>query len=647
MRVCPQCKKEYDDSWKVCLKCGAQLSEMSDSNISRDQFLNFAKDINSEFQKIDARLNKIEKALSIEPAVSERAGTVSAPKVEKIPGPAAQPQKPIKETRRKDIESTIGLVWLNRIGLLALFLGVAFFLKYAFDNRWIGELGRVILGLIAGFGMIVGSEFTRRKNYAVISQGLHGGGVGILYLSIFAAFGFYHLIGLLPAFLFMSIVTFYCGFWSTRTDWVSSAVIGVVGGFLTPFLLGPQNLAPSLLLSYVILLDLGVLYISLYKKWGALNIGTFFLTHAVFYNWFSARYTQENWLLAGSFATAFFALFCFLSILRNLLHKSRSDRTDIILVLVNGLAYFSWLSIILQPFAGTLPGLLPISLGCVYIVYSYSALLRCKEDKALVLSYVGLAVLFVTISIPVQLKYNWIAISWALEALLLIWLGFRLKFSDIRKFGVAIGLVSIFKILLLDYSYDPYQYAKNRFLVNERMFTYLVIVAALFAAAWLYKKNKALATSGERAMSTFLVLAANFVLLVQLSVESTTYFAHIAHVKASPLTEGKKPFDLLKAFLTSYGELFSARELTLSLLWVIYAFMMIAVGIYRKFRALRLMALVVFGVAVLKIFFLDLSQLDRAYRIISFISLGIVLIIASFFYQKYRDEIRDFALRDR
>lgn len=646
MRICPQCNKEYDDTWKVCLKCGVQLSEMGSPAISGDQFLRFSKDVDMEFQKLNTRLNKIEKSLGIETSASEKTRIIEAPKKAKV---IESPIPQMKKSEEKDIESTIGLVWFNRIGLLALFLGVAFFLKYAFDNRWIGELGRVILGLMAGFGMIVGSEFTRRKNYTVISQGLHGGGIGILYLSIFAAFGFYHLIGVVPAFLFMSVVTLYCGFWSTRTDWVSSAVIGVIGGFLTPFLIGLDKIAPSILFSYVVLLDLGIVFISFYKNWKALNIGSFFLTYTVYYSWYTVSYKPDRWLFAASFVTIFFGIFCLLSILRNLIYKEKSDRVDLILVLSNGIAYFLGLYSILKPYAGSLPGLLPIALGCIYIGYSYSALSRCKEDKGLVLSYVGLAVLFATIAIPIQLKHNWVAISWAIEALILIWLGFWLSYSDIRKIGLGIGILSLFKILLIDYSYNPFVYAKNTFIFNERMLTYVVIVSLIFLTAWLYKKNKENIVPGEKSISTFLVLLANFVLLVQFSVEAKTYFAHLASLNASsqPAIVMGKPANQWLLFNTEYSKLFGARELSLSLLWLVYAFIIVAIGMYRKFRALRLMALVLFGVAIFKIFLLDLSQLDKAYRIISFITLGIVLMVASFFYQKYKNEIHNFALKDK
>src|SRR3989338_2502952 len=405
MRKCPKCHKTYDDSWAQCLSCNEKLINTEDSNISRVQFLKYQEVVNSQFERFDQRLNRLEKSAGIE-SVGGTKIAVGIPMVEE-PKSAPFVAKPKKEILKEaDIESTIGLVWLNRIGVIALLFGVAFFLKYAFDNRWIGELGRVLLGLVAGFGMLVGSEFTRNKKYDVMSQGLHGGGVGILYLSIYASFGFYHLIGLTPALAFMSAVTLYCGFWSIRTNWLSSAVIGIAGGFLTPLLFNTKILSPQLLFSYIALLDLGVLYMSIYKKWRFLNLASFVSTCFLFNTWYTSSYKSQDWVTAFLFASMFFVIFCLLSISHNLIRKEKSDGTDLSLVLFNGVAYFSALFVILKPHAGTLPGLLPIGLACVYMAYSYSALRRCKEDSGLILSYVGLTALFVTIAIPIQLKQN-------------------------------------------------------------------------------------------------------------------------------------------------------------------------------------------------------------------------------------------------
>ena len=88
---------------------------------------------------------------------------------------------------RKDLEGTIGKLWLNRIGIIAILIGVAYFLKYAFDSGWIGPGGRVAIGLIAGIAVVVWSESFRRKGSAAFSYSLKAIGIGILYLSLWAA----------------------------------------------------------------------------------------------------------------------------------------------------------------------------------------------------------------------------------------------------------------------------------------------------------------------------------------------------------------------------------------------------------------------------------------------------------------------------
>ena len=337
MRKCPKCNKTYDNSWAVCLACNEKLVNVDESNISQEQFIQYQRAMNTQLELIDGRLGKLEKSMGIESVGNDKV-VVEIPSERPVPVSPVQSEEP--SNKEADLESTIGLVWLNRIGVIALLFGMAFFLKYAFDNRWIGELGRVLLGLVAGFGMLVGSQFARNKKYDVMSQGLHGGGVGILYLSIYASFGFYHLIGFAPAFAFMSVVTLYCGFWSIRTNWLSSAVIGIAGGFLTPLLFGTKTLSPQLLMSYIVLLDLGVLYISLHKKWRFLNLASFVLTHLLFNTWYATDYKPEQWPIAFLFASAFFAIFCLLSISHNLIRKEKSDGVDLCLVLLNGVAYF-------------------------------------------------------------------------------------------------------------------------------------------------------------------------------------------------------------------------------------------------------------------------------------------------------------------
>ena len=121
----------------------------------------------------------------------------------------AQPEAP-RDTR--SLESRVGSQWFNRIGILAVLIGMAWFLKFAIDNEWIGPLGRVVIGLVAGAALIGWSERFRAKNYVAFSYSLKAVGTGVLYLSLWAAFSLYHLIPSSLAFIAMIAVTAFNGY---------------------------------------------------------------------------------------------------------------------------------------------------------------------------------------------------------------------------------------------------------------------------------------------------------------------------------------------------------------------------------------------------------------------------------------------------
>ncbi len=619
MKRCPSCGKTYDDSWKNCMNCDKPLV-FAEGGISNEEYSRFERGINERFQKLEARLEKIEAASGIVTDKTEAPKYIKLKETAVLPASGARPAPAGKPAQKQDLESTIGLVWLNRIGVVALLLGATFFLKYAFDNHWIGETARVLMGLAAGLGLITGSEIARKKKYDTMSQGLHGAGVGILYLSVYAAFGFYHLIPALAAFAFLTVITLYCGFWSVKADWRSSAIIGIAGGFLTPFLIGTGNASTVLLLAYIALLDLGVLYISFYRGWRVLNVLSLLLTHLVFAA-APGRWNDGQWMTMLSFATAYFAIFSVFPITRNLVRREKSDGLDALLVLLNGVLFFGHVYELLGPHVKSAPGVMPLMLSALYVGYAYSALRRVKEDKALILTYVGLAVLFVTVAVPIQLKQNWVTISWAVEAALLCWIGFRIESPSARRISVLIGALALFRLFFIDFSfYDTHSLFVSFW--NQRTLTYLICAACSVSMGRLYRKYDASLSSGEKWFSSAFFLLANGLFLYLLCLEAKALFYHLENAQK-----------------TVHRTFFSERELTISTVCILYALADLAAGMKFKYRPLRLMALVIFGMAILKIFFIDLSQLDRLYRIISFIGLGVVLMVASFFYQKHKDRI--------
>ncbi len=163
-------------------------------------------------REFDTRLARIEAALSLTPPAqpsampqppappppspatpvpsSAMAPPLPAPTAAPGPFPTAIPPAP----ERSRLETNIGLNLVNRIGVITLVLGVAFFFKWAVDNQWIGPVGRVALGILAGLATLAAGDFVARRNQRIFAQGVTGAGIAILYLSLYAAFGFYHLI---------------------------------------------------------------------------------------------------------------------------------------------------------------------------------------------------------------------------------------------------------------------------------------------------------------------------------------------------------------------------------------------------------------------------------------------------------------------
>ena len=146
---------------------------------------------------VEAALHRVMRLQEASTAPSAEAPAVEAPPVAAppvadtaMPAPAA-PAPPATES----LEAVIGRKWVGWIAVLLIFCAAAFFLKYAFENRWIGELGRVSIGVAAGLAMVWGGRERHRKGGRYLAQILTGGGIAILYLSVYGAFGYYHLLG--------------------------------------------------------------------------------------------------------------------------------------------------------------------------------------------------------------------------------------------------------------------------------------------------------------------------------------------------------------------------------------------------------------------------------------------------------------------
>ncbi|MFI4983011.1 MAG: DUF2339 domain-containing protein, partial [Nevskiales bacterium] len=243
------------------------------------------------------------------PAEPLAAQAASAPPQVAPPRPmfASASAGPSEDSR--SLENRIGSQWFNRIGILALLIGMAWFLKLAIDNHWIGPLGRVLIGLVAGAGFIAWSERFRRGGYAAFSYSLKAVGSGTLYLSLWAAFSLYQLLPSGAAFAAMILVTAFNGYMAWVQDAELLALYAIVGGLSTPLLVSTGENHEVAPFSYLLLLNVAVLVLVALKPWSRLLFAAFTGTALLVIGWWSEYYSEAQLGRTFFFLTCFFLIF--------------------------------------------------------------------------------------------------------------------------------------------------------------------------------------------------------------------------------------------------------------------------------------------------------------------------------------------------
>ena len=521
-----------------------------------------------------------------------------------VPAAARTARAPAR--RELDYESLIAGRWLNYAGILAVLFAVAFFLKYAFDNDWVGPNGRVGIGLIFGALLLAGSDILLKRGYRYFSEGIAGLGAAILYLSLWGGWHYYKLFEQNTAFIAMIVVTAAIIVVAIGRNSQRIAVMALAGGFLTPLLLSTGHDAEVTLFSYCFVLVAGLLALEHFRGWVWLPPLAFVSTQIYYWGWYGQFYREDKLAITAFFATIFFAAFSALPIVRSRSQGSIST-VETIIVPANALIYLLALYEMLWPGHRWTITFATLALAAGYLIVLRSLPPEKKGQPSLTrLLFAGIALTYATLAIPLRLDQEWLTIALAIEGALLVWTGFRISLWYLRAAGFILFAVSAFRLTLLDMR-------TTTLIMNGRFGTYAAVVACYIAACMFAIEAKNEVGDNEKLWFGVLAVAANVCALVAFSLEVWDYFGRT------------RAFSLERTFAQSLG---------LSLLWTIYAVILIAIGFARKSSLLRWQALALFGLVVVKVFLFDLSFLERFYRILSFLVLGLLLLAVSFYYQR-------------
>jgi uncharacterized membrane protein len=331
---------------------------------------------------------------------------------------------------------------LVRVGVIVLFFGVAFLLRYMAEHSHISIEVRLTGVALASVALIIFGWRLRqtRGGYALALQ---GGGVGILYLIIFAALRLYSILPATIAFPLLAAIAILSAILAVLQNSMSFALLAVSGGFLAPILASTGQGSHVVLFSYYAVLNAGIVAIAWFKAWRPLNVAGFLFTFAIGTAWGVLRYLPKDFATTEPFLVLFFLFYFGIAILFTLRQPTKTiGYIDGALIFGTPIVVFSLQSAMLHDRLMIL-AYSAVALSALYLFAAYLLKRRPSDShKLLFESFMALSVAFLTLAVPLALDARWNAATWALEGAALIWVGCRQNRLLPRLFGALLNFAA-------------------------------------------------------------------------------------------------------------------------------------------------------------------------------------------------------------
>jgi uncharacterized membrane protein len=331
---------------------------------------------------------------------------------------------------------------LVRAGIVVLFFGVAFLLRYLAEHTHI-PIELRLSGVAFGALVLLGLGWRLRSKRRGYALALQGGAIGILYLTVFSALHLYSLLTPAAAFVLLAIISALGAALAVMQGSLAVALLAVTGGFLAPFLASTGAGNHVALFSYFVVLNAVILAIAWFRSWRPLNLAGFTFTFVLSTVWGVLQYRPQDFASTEPFLALFFLIYVAIAVL----YSSRQapileNYIDGTIIFGTPIAAFGLQAAMLhdQRFALAYSAL---AVSALYVVLAW--LLHRRRGGAqrqLVEAFMALGVAFLTLAIPLALNGRWSAASWALEGAALIWVGCRQNRRLPRAFGALLQLAA-------------------------------------------------------------------------------------------------------------------------------------------------------------------------------------------------------------
>ena len=437
-------------------------------------------------------------------------------------------------------EFAVASQWLLRIGMLLVLIGIGFFLKYSIDNGMLPPAARSVLAACSGLGMLAAGISLLRGNYKLIGQGLLGTGTATLYFSVFAASSLYKLISMEAGFALMTAVTALAGFISVRFNSRLTAVLGVLGGYLTPIMLRSEAVNYPGLYGYLLVLGCGILGISAFRRWPLLSYLGFVCHHLLILASLKSFSSGIHFWQVMPFLIAFFCMFSTMVFIYNLRVRVSSNLLDVIVLFLNAATFFGIsYGLIATTYGYRWSAAVSLGLSAFYALHVNYCLIRRILDRELMLTFIGLSSVFLSLSLPLVLSGQWLAASWSLQAVAMLWLASRIRSHFLQNISMVLYTIAMVRFAAIDL---PAQFGSSSgnlsvgtslWLMLQRAFSFGMPVGSFFLGSHilnsrslestpndsLERRNDIPTTFSESSAAGMLQLTVFFAAIVWLTLE--------------------------------------------------------------------------------------------------------------------------------
>lgn len=565
-------------------------------------------------RNLSERLTAVERRLaggvSLQPAAARAvSGTAASAGTPQAPLSQTQPALPVHGVDTA-ISSITPAQWVGGVGVLALLFGFAFFFKFAIDQGWISEWGRLGIGVIVGVLFLVLAELWHGK-HARYAELLCAGGIGVLYFTVFAAYSFYNKVDSSVGLLCLIVITVSTLLLATRYSSRVLGMLGLAGAYVSPFLVDFARADHVAFFAYVTLVNVGLVALLWFDFWTGLLfaglVGS--ILNFVAHGW--GIPSGQTVAIAATFLMVNYALVCVgvpLLYRRAREHVGRQEGAFL------GLFYVLTSLSVFTGIAVTLSGayhmyIAPLMLLASVVTFLSYAVLDRLEDSSVNYSLVLIGTKFLVAAVLWQFTgavENWYLL---VVAAILFVAGLGLSRKELWVFGVLVSLLTGVKSIGLEVGMVPYP-----FFTNARFWVEMAVTVELALFGYALHRTK-LSPQDIRVPEVLFSVAA-----------AVLWFAGSQEVVGR----------------YAGSDMVNARNLLLSLWWMVYASVLMVVGGLPLLRMIRRVATVLFGLTVLKVFLYDVRALDLEFRVVSFIVLGIILLVVAFYYQRHKDAVGRF-----